>query len=322
MTDEDDQNAAASAPESPATTATPGAATRLPVLHSSGELPPIPGAPGAPGAAQFVPTSHNRKLAPVERIPTGSRPRPRARRPFVSATDVSIAATCSAACPFKGRGCFADAGFTRFKARELDAAAHGLTADQVIAEEARLIDGAFNSGRVPQDGARGGRDIRLHVGDDVSSTLGAQLLADAAGRWRNRGGAAVWSFTHTWREVSREAWGSISMLASIEQPEDIQAARAAGYVAAIVVDKSPPTRRSPCRGRPRRSSRAPPRRGTRRVWSAGCASAPTSWPGGTSPSRSEAHGPTARRVREALVQQRVLVVEKSGADRSRGRRAR
>src|SRR4051812_18310453 len=95
------------------------AARHLPIAAiNSDEHKVVP--PSASDAARFVPVSYTRKLAPVERLPTGSRPRPRARGPFVSTTDVSIAATCSAACPFKGSGCFAEAGFTRFMARKLD----------------------------------------------------------------------------------------------------------------------------------------------------------------------------------------------------------
>lgn len=302
-----------------ATATVPHAATsvHLAVLHSSAEHPsPLP---SAAGAARFVPVSYNRKLAPVERLPTGSRPRPRARGPFVSTTDVSIAATCSAACPFKGSGCFAEAGFTRFTARKLDEAARGLTVEQVIAEEVRLIDGAFDAGRVPQDGARGGRDLRLHVGGDVGSALGTQLLAGAAVRWRDRGGGAVWSFTHTWREMPRETWGSISVLASVEQPEDIQNARVAGYAAAIVVDEFPSdkafflpgsnTRIVPCPAETRGKT---------------CVECRLCLDADKLASRNvaiafEAHGPMARRVREALVRRRGLVVDKADTDRSRGR---
>lgn len=190
---EGDQSAGIGAPGRRRTMAASHAARRvhLPVRHGSTEPSPRP---NAADAARFVPVSYNRKLAPVERLPTGSRPRPRARGPFVSTTGVSIATTCSAACPFKGRGCFAEAGFTRFTARKFDAAARGLTVGQIIAEEVRLIDGAFDAGRIPQDGARGGHDLRLHVGGDVGSALGPQFLAGAAGRRRDRGGGAVWSF--------------------------------------------------------------------------------------------------------------------------------
>jgi hypothetical protein len=273
--------------------------------------------PSALGAARFVPVSFNRKLAPVERLPTGSRLRPRARAPFVSTTDTSIAATCSEACPFKGSGCFAEPGFTRFKAREFDAA-KGLTADQVIAEEARLIDGAFDSGRVPQDSAQGGRDLRLHMGGDVGSALGAQLLAGAAGRWRDRGGGTVWTFTHAWREVPREAWGPISVIAAVEQAEDIQVARAA----AIVVDKFPSDKAFSLPGSTTKIVPCPAEtRGKTCVECRLCLDADKATRRNIA-IVFEAHGPTARRVREALVQQRVLVVAKSGANRSRGRRAR
>lgn len=305
MTDEDDQNAAAGAGRPAATTA-PRVATRLPMLPSSAEDPPL--LPGAAGTARFVAMSHNRKLAPVERLPTGSRLRPRARAPFVSTTDVSIAATCGAACPFKGSGCFAEAGFTRFQARQLDAAAEGLTADQVIAEEARLVDGAFHGRRIPQDGARGGRDLRLHVGGDVGSALGARLLAGAAGRWRERGGGAVWSFTHAWREVPREAWGPISVLASVERPADIEAARAAGYAAAIVVDRFPSDKAFSVPGSSTKIVPCPAEtRGTTCVECRLCLDADKLARKNVTIA-FEAHGPMARRAREALVQQRVLVV--------------
>jgi hypothetical protein len=305
---EDDQNAAAGAQGRSATTTAPHAATHLPVLRSSAEHPP----PSAAGTARFVPASYNRKLAPVERLPTGSRLRPKPRAPFVSTTDVSIAATCSNACPFKGGGCFAEAGFTRFMARKLDAAAEGLTADQVIAEEARLIDGAFKGGRVPQDGAWGGRDLRLHVGGDVGSALGARLLAGAAERWRDRGGGAVWSFTHAWREVPREAWGSISVLASVERPEDIEAAHAAGYAAAIVVDEFPTDRAFFL---PRSGAKIVPcpaeARGTTCVECRLCLDADKLARRNVAIA-FEAHGPKARRVRETLAQRHVVEHEAQG----------
>jgi hypothetical protein len=273
------------------------ASTHLPILCSSVEHLPL----RARGAARFVPRSHNRKLAPVERLLTGGRLRPKARAPFVATTDVSIATTCSDACPFKGRGCFAEAGFTRFMARRLDAAAEGLTTDAVIAEEARLIDGAFKGGRVPQDGARSGRDLRLHVGGDVGSVLGARLLASAARRWRDRGGGAVWSFTHAWREVPREAWGPISVLASVERPEDIEAARAAGYAATIVVDEFPSDRAFFPPGSSAKIVPCPAEtRGTTCVECRLCLDADTLARRNVAIT-FEAHGPTARRVREALV---------------------
>jgi hypothetical protein len=133
-------------------------------------------------------------------------------------------------------------GLTKFRAKARDRAATGLKPEEVIAEEVGLIDSAFRSGPVPQDGARGGRDLRLHEGGDVGSLTGALLLNGAAGRWLERGGGRVWTYTHWWREIPRSVWGPISVLASVETPQDIEAARQAGYAAAIVVEKFPADR--------------------------------------------------------------------------------
>ncbi|WP_438040256.1 DUF7227 family protein [Sorangium sp. So ce128] len=291
-------------------------ATHLPILTTSSEsAAPLL----ATGAVRFVPMGHHRKLAPVERLPTGSRPHPRAQRAFVPTTDVAIAVACSDACPFRSGGCFAKAGFTRFKARELDAAARSLTADQVIAEGVRLVDAAFNNRRVTEDGARGGRDLRLHAGGDVGSALAAQLLAGAARRWRDRGGSAVWSFTHAWREVPREAWGSVSVLASVEQPEGVEVAPAGGYAATIVVDELPSDEAFSLPESNAKIVSCPAEgRGKTCVECRLCLDADKLARRNLAVA-FEAHGPTARPVREALVQQRVLVVERPGADQSRGR---
>jgi hypothetical protein len=191
------------------------------------------------GTASFVRASANRKLSPVAYDFSGLRPRSMLMGPFASATNASVAATCSDGCPFKSGGCYTTGGSTRYLVDRLDAAAVGCSADQVIAEQARLIDAAFDGGSVPQDGANGGRDLRLNVAGDVGSTVGALLLAGAAQRWSARGGGHVWTFTHTWEEISRDAWGSISVLASVECAADIERARERGYAAAIVVAELP-----------------------------------------------------------------------------------
>lgn len=147
-------------------------------------------------AALFRPVSDDRKLAPVAMVAnTTERLRPVAQGPFCSSTYVSIAATCPDTCEFKDGGCYAMAGFTGNALRRMDREAHreSLSADDVIAIECELIEGSFRTGRgpiarVPQDGARGGRDLRLHVGGDVSSEEGARMLGAAAYRWRLRGG--------------------------------------------------------------------------------------------------------------------------------------
>ena len=198
-------------------------------------------------AVLFIQKSADRKLSPVELVPAptttrGKRPMPRA--PFCSSTYVSIAATCPESCEFKGKGCYVTEGFTGATSRRLDAAALGLSADDVTALEAEAIHRSFaHRRRIPQDGARGGRDLRLHVGGDVGSALGASMLAGAAMGWRMRGGGSVWTYTHAWRIVPREAWGpAVSVLASCETLEDTRLARAAGYAPALTLSRFPSER--------------------------------------------------------------------------------
>lgn len=192
------------------------------------------------GAASFRRISQDRKLSPVEKragklVNVGPR---------VSSTYAAISATCTESCVFKSKGCFVQAGLTAKMARAQDEAARGYSSLGVMREEAALINGAYRDG-VPQDGGRdgqAGRDLRLHVGGDVGSADGAQLLADAARAWRARGGGVSWTYTHWWREVPRSAFGEINVLASVESTEEIEVAAAAGYPAAITVEAFPSRR--------------------------------------------------------------------------------
>jgi hypothetical protein len=203
------------------------------------------GGSGSPtkGAASFQHRSYDGKLSTVRQVRLGKRRRLIQSGPVVCSTYASIAATCSDACLFKSGGCYVLSGSTIGMARRQNDAARGHSSVDVILEEVALIDKAFARRGVPQDGARGGRDLRLHVGGDVGSILGAQLLGEAALRWRTRRGGAVWTFTHNWREIPRSFWGSaINVLASVERAEDIEVARQAGYAAAIVVAEFPSKR--------------------------------------------------------------------------------
>ncbi len=198
--------------------------------------------------AFFAETSANSKLSPVDlEANTTERLRPVPRGPFCSSTYVSINSTCPDSCTFKSGGCYVRTGFTAQLARELDVAAAPEPAG-VIRAEVTLIDQAFSQrgsglgrrhrgkpGTIPQDGARGGRDLRLHVGGDCPDAQSARLLAGAAERWADRGGGRVWTYTHRWREIPRAAWGEISVLASCETPEQVTEARGRGYAPSIVV---------------------------------------------------------------------------------------
>lgn len=199
----------------------------------------------AKAAAVFRLTSFNAKLSPVtyKTYPGYLIPTPKPQAPFVSSTFVAINKTCSDTCPFKrtgeiARGCFADSGFTKRTAWRLNEAAEEMTSLEVIQQEVTLIDAAFPDG-IPQDGARGGRDLRLHVGGDVRTIREARLLAGAAERWVQRGGGTVWTYTHSWRGIPRPIWGPISVLASCENIDDLECARARGYAPALVVHRFP-----------------------------------------------------------------------------------
>lgn len=199
------------------------------------------------GGALFLHASANQKLSRIKKVPyTGPardkfpyRPTPVA--PFCCSTYTSISATCPDTCAFKrgpngeAGGCYADAGKTVHTIARLDREAEPFSGDDVVVSEADLIDRAFPAG-MPQDGARGGRDLRLHVGGDTTSTDATTFLGKAATRWRERGGGKVWTYTHRWKTVTRRAWGpDVSVLASVEDIKGALTAVARGYAPAMVV---------------------------------------------------------------------------------------
>lgn len=63
----------------------------------------------------------------------------------------------------------------------------------------------------------------------------ARTLADGAKAWNG----PVWTYTHAHREVPREAWGRVSVLASCEKPQDAADAMDRGYAAALVTPPHP-----------------------------------------------------------------------------------
>lgn len=190
------------------------------------------------GSVKVIEKSTNRKLSPVKMVPSksGHRDSPRAVAPFCSSTYVSIAKTCPEECKFKAASCYVRAGFTGAMAARLDEFAEDLTAEDVTTHEAWAIFGMFGGKRIPQDGARGGRDLRLHVGGDVSPRMLPRLAA-AARDWVRRGGGAVWTFTKRWREAPRQDWNGISVLASVDDEHEAAEALDAGYSPALTVER-------------------------------------------------------------------------------------
>lgn len=83
-----------------------------------------------------------------------------------------------------------------------------------------------------------GLPLRLHTVGDCATDEAARIVAAAAERYRARGGGPVWTYTHAWRIVCREAWGqSVSVLASCETGEDVFLAHSRGYATAMVVEE-------------------------------------------------------------------------------------
>lgn len=185
--------------------------------------------------ASFQKKSSNSKLSLVDLIPhPNGRFQTNPKPPYVCSTYVSISATCPSSCRFKDNGCYVQTGNALVSMRRLDnaASATGVHPNRL---EAELIDRQWNSEyhttrrRVPQDGKHGGRDLRLHVGGDVKDKTGARALAAAVERWRSRGGGDAWTYTHRWRKVPVEAFGSIVALASVEKSREAEEAVDLGY---------------------------------------------------------------------------------------------
>lgn len=189
-----------------------------------------------------LPRSANRKLAPVDLVDVGmDRKRPVPRAPFCSATYIPIAQTCPDSCPFKSGGCFASSGYSGRPVRRMEANAEGLSAADIARAEAKGLDGLDRNGVEP-DGGRDGkspRDLRLHVSGDVTTPEGLDLLAGAVVRWQGRGGGSAWTFTHSWRTLPRARWRSISVLASVETPAQVEEARERGYTPALTIREFP-----------------------------------------------------------------------------------
>lgn len=123
--------------------------------------------------------------------------------------------TCPESCPLRNNGCYCESGNTRLHWLKLV----NMSLDEIGFEEAQKIS------LLPKDDP-----IRLHVGGDVGNELHARLLsAVAATRF-----GPVWTYTHRWREIKRNAWPDVSVLASCERLEDVEQAQALGYMPALL----------------------------------------------------------------------------------------
>jgi len=159
--------------------------------------------------AVAVQSTQNRKLGPI-------------------AATYGAQVSCPAGCPFRDSGCYGEHGYVGIVTERLNAAAakSRATALDVAVAMAAEIDRL-----VPVT------DMRLDVVGDAPDEACAGTVAAAASRYKRRSGGtvAVFKFTHAWATVPRAAWLDVSVLASVERPEQIADAAARGYASALVV---------------------------------------------------------------------------------------
>ena len=140
--------------------------------------------------------------------------------------------SCPDSCLFKdGGGCYAETGrIGKFVTRELNLSAEVLDADAlaIAHAEADAIDDLV---------VTRGRPLRLHTVGDCASDETARIVSAAAERYMARGGGQVWTYTHAWRDVARESWSHVSVLASCETGHDTGHAARSGYAPSIVVEQ-------------------------------------------------------------------------------------
>lgn len=150
----------------------------------------------------------------------------------VDATYVSIKASCPKDCPLMGEGCYAQLSYVGMTSTRLDQEAKGFSALQTARAEAHVIDSSYKGGAVPV-----GRDLRLHVSGDSRTLAGTRVINKAVGRWKKRGGGDCWSYTHAWKNVPREEWSNVSILASVTNTQEVALAKEQGYAPTIVVNE-------------------------------------------------------------------------------------
>jgi hypothetical protein len=136
--------------------------------------------------------------------------------------------TCPKDCPFIDKGCYAKYGPLGMITKRIESK----DAKKALAEEEAEKILAM-SGRLP---------LRLHIVGDCATKEAARILSRAAEEYAKRFNKPVWTYTHAWKRVPREAWGNVSVLASCETMEEVEKAYLRGYAAAIVSDATKRTK--------------------------------------------------------------------------------
>lgn len=136
-------------------------------------------------------------------------------------TTYAAIGSCPNSCPFlKSGACYGMSGPISIQWRKLD----GDQSVSIARAEAAAIDSLS-----------GKKHLRIHTLGDCRTNTAAKLVAAAADRYMMRGGMRAFTFTHAWRDVSRESWGKVSVLASCETTAEVKAAKEKGFATALVV---------------------------------------------------------------------------------------
>lgn len=142
--------------------------------------------------------------------------------------------SCPQECLFLNQGCYAEYGPMLWSVTsKLNLEVKGLRPAELARMEGGMIWGMRYDPRARN------RPLRLHGVGDCASDYAAQEVSSAADHWILTNEAPVWSYTHAWRNVKRESWGNVSILASVENPRDLALATKRGYAAAMIVPEFP-----------------------------------------------------------------------------------
>jgi len=155
------------------------------------------------------------------------------RRGYLAALMLPIMKTCPLSCALRGQGCYAELSRTGLHEKRIARLSGAKTGRQIMLAAAKEISSAADAGLAQ------GRALRLFVSGDARTPAAARAIAKASRRWLAKGGTGVWGYTHAWRDVPRDAWSGLSVLASVENVRVARLARRVGYVPAMVVAEHP-----------------------------------------------------------------------------------
>lgn len=143
---------------------------------------------------------------------------------YCSVTYLSMSTCEGNGCPLYDHGCMAQTGNINLHAERV------YIPDPVAAirNEAEHID--YLTGRNP---------LRLRIsGNQYNEQTLVEYTQPAAARYHRRYNQPVWTYDHNWNRIRRDAWGVISVLASVHSIEEIETARTKGYAAALLLPEA------------------------------------------------------------------------------------